>query len=93
MLRKGLSALRQGRLGSRRERRECRRIIGCNFRQHLAIEFYSGLLQSVDELAVADSVQLSGGVDAYDPDGTVLALLLLATRVSELESALDALFR
>src|SRR6185312_5820122 len=52
-------------------------------------EFDSGGLEAVDELRVADAVELGGGVDAHDPERAILALFLLAARVGELHAALD----
>ena len=75
------------------QRRKSSRIVDRQIGQDLAVQLDAGLLQAVDELAVADAVQLGGGADAHNPDGTVLALLLLAAAVGELQPALDRLFR
>src|SRR5215467_9571026 len=72
---------------------EPRRIIHRQIRENLAIEFDSGFLQSADELVVVQSVQAGGGADAHDPDRAVLPLLLLASGVGKLQSALDGFFR
>src|SRR3974390_949062 len=61
--------------------------------EDLAVELDAGFLQAVDEAVVADAVQLGGGADADDPQGTVLALALFASGVSKLEAALDRFFR
>src|ERR1700738_1101755 len=57
--------------------------------QDLAIQLDAGLLEPVDELGVTGAIQLAGGVDAHDPQGAELALLLFAAGVSELEAAFD----
>ena len=64
------------------------RQIGKNF----AIQLDAGLFQTIDEHAVAQPVQLGSGADAHDPDRAVLALLLLAAAVGELQPAFDRLF-
>ena len=65
-------------------------IIHGDIGQDLAIQLDAGLFQSVDELAVAQAVQLGGGADADDPERAVLTLLLLASGVGELQPALTA---
>src|SRR2546425_12227870 len=60
--------------------------------QDLAIQFHAALLQAVDELAVTQSVQFGGSSDSHNPQRAVLALLLLASGVGELQPALDGLF-
>src|SRR5271157_5700545 len=61
--------------------------------QHLAVELDSGGLETVDELRVADVVDLGGGIDAHDPERAELAFFLLASAVSELQSALYGFLR
>src|SRR5271166_4465148 len=75
------------------QRRKPSRIFHRQIGKDLAIQFDAGLLQAVDELAVTGSVQLGGSADAHNPDGTELALLLLAAAVGELQPAFDRLFR
>src|SRR5438270_13946403 len=87
-----LGALCQSRPCLRCERGKGGCVVRCQFCQHLAIEFNARLLESVDELAVAHAIQFGGGVDAHDPDRAILALLLLAPGVGELQPALHTLF-
>ena len=74
------------------QRRKPGGIVDRQIGQDLAIQFDAGLLQSIDELAVADTVQLGGGADAHNPDRTELALLLLAAALGELQSTFYGLF-
>src|ERR1700741_2342818 len=70
---------------------------GCVFhgqiRENLAIEFEPGLFQPADKSRIAQAVLLGGGADAHDPERAELALALLASRIGELQAALDGLFR
>ena len=75
------------------QRRKPSRIVDRQIGEDLAVQFDVGLLQAVDELAVAEAVQLGGSADAHNPDGAELALLLLAAAVGKLQPALDLLFR
>src|SRR6202030_1782308 len=63
------------------------------FGQDLAVKFYAGQLKTVNELRVADAVELGGGADAEDLKGADLTLLLLAADVGEFETASDGLLR
>src|SRR5579871_3327364 len=74
------------------QRRKPRWVVHRQIGQNLAVQFDARLLQSTDELAVAEAVQLGGGADAHDPDGAELALFLLAAAVGELQAAFDGLF-
>src|SRR5690606_28103301 len=60
-------------------------------RQHLAVQGDAGLHQAVDEAAVAHAVDAGRGVDARDPQGAELALLLLAADVGVLQRLRDRL--
>src|SRR5271156_2379199 len=82
-----------GGLGLGDEGGESSSVVHGNVGEHLAVELDTGGLEAVDELRVADAVDLGGGVDAHDPEGTVLPLLLLAAAVGELESTLDGFLR
>ena len=81
----------QGCLGLDGEGGEAGGVVGGDVGEDLAIEAVAGQLEAVDEGRVAHAVQLAGGVDADDPEGAELALLLLAAGVGEHESALDGL--
>jgi len=59
--------------------------------EDLAVQFDASLLQAVDQLRVAEVIQLGGSRDAHDPQRTELALLLLAACVGKLQAALDGL--
>ena len=64
-----------------------------NVGQDLAVQLVAGLLQAIDQLRIAKVVKLSCGRDAHDPQRAELALLLFATRVSELQATLYGLLR
>jgi hypothetical protein len=64
-------------------------IVGGDVGEDLTVEGVAGELEAVDEGGVAHAVLESGGADADDPKRAILALLLLAAGVGELESALD----
>src|SRR5271170_1136735 len=89
----GCSGVAEGGLSLLHECGEAGSVIYSDVRQHLAVELDSGGLKTVDELRVADVVDLGRGVDAHDPERAVLALLLLASAVGELQSALDSFLR
>src|SRR5262249_14431356 len=74
------------------QRRKARGVVDGDICQHLAIQLYSRLLQTADELVVAESLGASRGADAPDPDGAKLPLLLLPAGVRKLQSALDRFF-
>src|SRR6266478_9247693 len=75
-----LSALGFSGLGELRERR---RIGDRQLRQHLAIEVDARLLERRHELRVREPDLAARGVDPHDPEGSRLALLLLAAAVGE----------
>src|SRR5438270_9622865 len=60
--------------------------------QDLAVQLHAALLQAVNQLAVAQAVELGSSADADDPQRPVLTLFLTATGVSELQPALHRLF-
>src|SRR5690606_20859891 len=82
---------RQGALCLFGQRRKTLRVVDGDVRQHLAIQGDAGLHQAVDEAAVAHAVDAGRGVDARDPQGAELALLLLATDVGVLQRLRDRL--
>src|SRR5882757_5991792 len=78
-------------LGLDSEGSEARGVVGGDVCEDLAIQLIAGELEAVDEGGVAHAVVAAGCVDADDPEGAVLALLLFAAGVGELERALDGL--
>src|ERR1700761_3093427 len=60
------------------------------FGQDLSVEFDASQLEAVNELRIADAVELGGGADADNPKRAKLALLLLAADVCEFETALNS---
>src|SRR6266513_1677314 len=66
-----------------RDRAECRGVVHGDVREHLAVDFDTGLVQAVDDAAVGESVQARRGVDARDPQCAELTLVLppVAVRV------------
>src|ERR1700761_8371632 len=80
-------------LGLADEGGEAGGVVHCDVGENLAVEVDIRLLEAVDELRVADAVDLGGGIDTHDPERAVLTLLLLAAAVGELESALDGFLR
>jgi len=81
-----------GAFGGLHQRGEAGGVICGNVSQDLAVQLDAGLLEAADELVVADPLGSGGGADAYDPDRTILALLLLAPAIGELQPALNRLF-
>ena len=61
--------------------------------QNLSIQVDTTQLKTVDELRIADPVELGGCADADDPEPAELALLLLAADVSEFETAFNGFLR
>ena len=57
------------------------------------VDLGTGLIESVDELVVAQTVQSRGGADACDPQATELTLLLATIAVGEDQRAVDLLTR
>src|SRR5260221_7290453 len=80
-----LRCLIVGALGRLNQRDEPRGVIGGDISQDLAVEFDSGFLQAANELVIAEALCSCGRADTYDPYGAILALLLLASSVGELE--------
>src|SRR5207302_5774495 len=60
-------------------------------REHLAVDLDSGLAQAVDDAAVGEPVQARRGVDARDPQGAELTLVLPPVAVGVLACLDDGL--
>src|SRR5690606_31981919 len=75
---------RQSALGLFGQGRKTRRVVHGDIRQHLAVQGDAGLQQAVHETAVAQAVRTRGRIDAGDPQGAEMALLLLAADVGVL---------
>src|ERR1700722_18623725 len=73
----------EGGLGLDSESSEASGVVGGDIGEDLAIERIAGELEAVDEGRVAHAVDAAGCVDTFDPEGAVLALLLLAAGVGE----------
>jgi hypothetical protein len=69
-------------LGLIGERGKASRIVDGEVGQNLAIQFNTPQLKAVDELRVADPVELGGCADANNPKPAELALLLFAADVA-----------
>src|SRR5271166_791325 len=69
------------------------RIFNREISKDLAVEFDTGSLQAVNELAVAHAVQFGGGADTHNPQRAELAFALFASGVGELQTAIDRFFR
>ena len=61
--------------------------------QHLAVHLDPSLVQPADQLAVGRAVLASGGVDAGDPEGSEVALLLSTVAIGVLAGAGDGVGR
>src|SRR5689334_7255002 len=59
------------------------RLVHGEIREHFAIEFDRGELQTVHELRIVQTVQTSSSADAHDPQAAKIALLQLASGVGE----------
>src|SRR6185295_1808798 len=81
----------EGCLSLLRDGRKRFRLIYGEVGKHLAIDFDLGLLQAVDDLAVAQSELTRGGVDAGDPERTEVALLGAAIAIRILAGLDDGL--
>ena len=92
MLKAGFKLPRRERLRLLGEAFKCAGIVHRQVGQDLAIQFHSALFEPVDELVVAHPVQFGGGADADDPERAILALLLFASGVGELQAAFDRFF-
>ena len=73
------------------QRHKTRGVVRRNVSQDLAVQLHAGLLEAADELVIADALGARCRANADDPDGAVLALLLLAAGVGKLEAALYGL--
>src|SRR5882672_7518933 len=76
-----------------RDARKRIRLIYGEVGKHLAIDFDLGLLEAVDDLAVAQSEFTRGGVDAGDPERAEIALLGAAIPIRVLAGLDDGLLR
>src|SRR5579872_7056454 len=79
---------RQSRLGLLGEALEAGGIVDRQVRQNFAVEIHAALLEPVDELAVAQAVELGGGADAHDPQRAILPLFQPPSGVGKLQPAL-----
>src|SRR6185437_9117914 len=77
-----------GLLGDRAKRRD---VVHGEIRQYLAVDGDAGLAETVDQAAVGQPELARGRVDAHDPQGAELALLLLAADVGVLLGLGDGL--
>src|SRR5262249_13658552 len=68
-------------------------VVQCHIGQDFAVECDSGGLQTVDELAVRDSVLLARSRNAHNPKRAEVTLLLFPADVGELQPALDGFLR
>src|ERR1035438_1453654 len=66
--------LRESRFGGGHQLLESGIVFEGDVRQNLAIQVHAGGLQAVQELAVGKAGGAAGGVDAHDPQRTVVAL-------------------
>src|SRR5256884_1388486 len=85
------SADAEGALCLLRDRAECRSVVHRDVREHLAVDLDSGLAQAVDDAAVGEPVQARRGVDARDPQGAELTLVLPPVAVGVLPCLDDGL--
>src|SRR5204863_8604412 len=72
---------------------ERRQVVHGEVGEHLAVHLDAGLLETVDQAAVAQPELARAGVDAHDPERAEIALLLLAADVGVLERLGDGLLR
>src|SRR5262245_60576227 len=82
---RGLGLLHQGVEGGR--------LAGGEISHHLAVHGDAGLLDAGDELRVGEAMGAGAGVDALDPEGAEIALLVAAVAIGVLQRLLDALER
>ena len=80
-------------LGLIGERGKTSRIVDGEVGQNLAIQVDAPQFETVDELRIADPVELGGCADADDPEPAELTLLLLAADVGEFETAFNGFLR
>src|SRR5262245_16038463 len=61
------------------------------FREHLAIEYDAGFLQTVNKLTVAEIVESCCCVNALDPQGPEVTLAVLSSHIGKTQRALNLL--
>src|SRR5260370_10775855 len=96
-----MSALRLLRLGwgrsggfrCRHQRRECRRVLHRDIREHFAVQRDAGNLESVNQLAVGQAVQAGSGAHALNPQFAILALFDAAVALGVAVGAIGGLLR
>src|SRR5579863_636549 len=69
-----------------------RRVVYGDVREHLAVDFNTGLGEAVDDAAVAQPVNTGGSVDTRDPQSAELTLFLPTIAIRVLASLDDRLF-
>src|SRR5262249_54145393 len=74
-----------------RERAKRGTVVHRDVGEHLAIDLHAGLAKAVDDAAVGQTVQPRRGIDARDPQGAELALVLPAIAVGILPGLDDGL--
>src|SRR5690606_30953558 len=86
-----LAEIAEGRFGLGDERGEGRRLGDREIGQHLAVDCHLSLAEAVDKSSVGQAVVADGGVDALDPQGAEVALLVAAVAIGVLAGLLDGL--
>jgi hypothetical protein len=71
----GLDLWRRGDAGFFRDLRKASRVFHSHVRENFAVQRDAGYFHAVDQLAIGQSSQTSGGTDALNPQAAVLALL------------------
>src|SRR5215471_12660146 len=84
---------RQRRFRQLRQIAERAFVVQGDLRQDLAIQVHARGLQAVHELAVGNAGCPAGCIDTDDPQRAIVALLVLASDIGELQSALDRFLR
>jgi hypothetical protein len=69
--------------------REPRRIVYCNISEHLAVQFNSRALQTINELAVRNLCDAAGGVDPDNPERPEIPLLQVPSDITVTQGFLD----
>src|SRR6185312_645694 len=90
-VRRGVLEVFERDLGLRHEGRKSLRLVDGHVGQHLAVDLDAGLVEAVDEAAIAQAVLAGGGVDALDPERAERALADLAVAIGVLQRLLDRL--